>query len=165
MTRTFASFTALLLAACFIIGCGGDPRPAGMPRLYPVSIVVIQDGAPLTNATVQLIPEDEANSRWGPMGMTNASGVAAMRTNARYDGAPLGTYKVVVSKTEMEPHPNPDWANLSQDDPEYWRNARIAESLRPVHFVGEQYGSVVDTPLRVEITARERIYEVEVGKR
>jgi len=147
MTRTFTSSTALLFAAVFITGCWGEPRPDGMPRLYPVSIIVTQEGVPLEEASVTLIPEDPANARWGPMGMTDGSGVAVMRTDGKYAGAPLGTYKVVVSKMEIiDPPPG------------------TPGESRAVHHVPQQYGSIADTPLRIEITAAGRTYPVEVPK-
>jgi len=112
-----------------------------------------------------MIAEDEANARWGPMGTTDASGVAMMRTNARYNGAPLGAYKVIVSKLEDTPHPHPEWAGLPESDPNHWRYVEIAQRLVPVEVVAPQYTSITDTPLRVEITAQGRTYEVAIGPR
>jgi hypothetical protein len=94
MNRTF---TTLLLAVLFVSGCG-EPRPAGMPKLYPASIIVTFEGEPFDGATVQLMPEDAAIARWGPIGQTNSSGVAVLRTDGKYNGAPLGNYKILVSK-------------------------------------------------------------------
>ena len=145
MTRTFTSFAALLLAVSFIVGCGGEPRPAGMPRLYSASIVVTQGGEPLEGASVTLTPEDPENARWGPMGTTDGSGVAVLRTDGKYAGAPLGAYKVVVSKLQIiDPPPG------------------TPGESRGVNHVPSQYASIADTPLRVEITAKGRTYPVEV---
>jgi len=143
-------------------GCG-ERLPAGMPRLYPASITVTQEGTPLAGALVQLIPEDPANAAWGPGGTTNQSGVVVLRTNGAYLGAPLGTYKVTVSKTEMEPHPNPELRGGSEED--LRRSLAILRTLRTYSYVEPQYGSIRYTPLRIEITARERNYTIDAGRK
>ena len=143
MIRTLASFTMLLIALFIIVGCGGEQRPDGMPRLYPAAITVMQGGSPLAEASVVLFPEDSANERWAPMGTTDASGVAVLRVDGRYEGAPLGTYKVTVSKLEIIDGPG---------------------ESRAVQHVPSQYGSLEDSPLRVEIIAGERNYTLEVSR-
>ena len=151
----------LLLAVLFALGCG-DPRPAGMPKLYPASMVVTLEGQPLEGAMILLHPEDAANAPWGPAGQTDSSGIAELRTNARYDGAPLGEYKVVVTKIVMPPHPHPEWENLPEGDPNRRKYIAIQDTLRPIEIVDPKYGMVSDTPLRVEITAKGKTYPVEV---
>ena len=147
MNRTFTSFITLLLAAFVVVGCGGEPRPDGLPKLYPASVMITQEGVPLADASVMLIPEDPSNARWGPMGMTDDTGVAVMRVDGKYAGAPLGTYRVVVEKREIiDPPPG------------------TAGESRMVQHVPAQYGSIADTPLRIEIIASERTYTVEVRK-
>ena len=165
MNRKFVSLIPWLLVAFLMTGCHRDPRPAGMPKLYPASITVTQEGTPLGGAMVQLIPEDSANSRWGPSGLSDASGIVVLRTNGRYPGAPLGTYKVVVSKQEFEPHPHPEWANLPEDDPNHWKYVQIVENLKAYEVVDRKCGSIADTPLRIEVTAKEKTYSVDVGKK
>ena len=165
MSRTSTSFITLLLAASFIIGCGGTPRPDGMPRLYPASITVIQEGTPLEGAMVRLVAVDASLARWEPSGITDASGVAAMRIDGRFDGAPLGNYKVLVSKREQEPHPHPELASLPPGDPNAQRYIDAARNLKTYTYVEPQYDSVENTPLRVEITASQRSYTVDAGKK
>ena len=165
MNRTFASLITLLLMAFLMTGCWGEPRPAGMPKLYPASIVVTQEGTPLEGASVQLFPEDSANSQWGPGGMTDASGVAELRTNGKYPGAPLGSYKVVVTKHGFEPHPHPEWADLPESDPNRWKYLQIQEGLKAFELVETKYSLLKETPLRVEITAKEKTYPVDAGSK
>jgi len=164
MKHTLFSFITLALVACFIAGCGGDKRPDGMPKLYPASIGITQEGEPLAGATVQLIPGDGVDSRWGPMGMTDAAGVVVLKTNARYNGAPLGTYRVTVSKVELEPHPHPEWSSLPDGDPNFQKYQKILETLKPIDYVGQKYGSVTDSPLKVEITAGGKTYPLDLEK-
>jgi hypothetical protein len=150
-----------LLVVCTFSGCSKEPRPAGMPRLYPVSLKIVQEGETLEGAMVQLIPEDSANSSWGPGGTTDASGIAVLQTNGKYKGAPLGKYKVTVSKKEKEPHPNPELAG----GPEFRQYLAVLKTLKTYSFVEPQYGSIKDTPLRVEITANEKTYTIDAGKK
>ena len=164
MKRPFASFIILSLVALLLTGCGGEPRPAGMPKLYPVSITVLQEGTPLAGATVTLVSETPELARWGPMGVTDANGVAIMRTNGRYEGAPLGTFKIVVSKMEREPHPNPEWANLPREDPNSQKYDAIELRLKAFNYIEPQYSSIADTPLVIEITAKLKTYMVDAGK-
>ena len=165
MNRTLASLIVLLSMVFLMTGCWGEPRPAGMPKLYPASIVVTQEGTPLEGASVLLFPEDSANSQWGPGGTTDASGVAVLRTNGKYPGAPLGSYKVAVSKIDFEEHPHPEWANLPEDDPNHWKYIQIQENLKPFSAVDSKCGSVADTPLRVEITASGKSYPIDAGSK
>ena len=134
-----------------------------MPRLYPASITVTQEGVPLEEAMVQLIPEDQANARWGPAGTTDASGVAVLQTNGKYKGAPLGKYKVIVSKMWTEPHPKPELSGAKSRE-ELGEYLAIARTLKTYNMVEPQYGSINDTPLNLEITAKGKTYPVDAGK-
>ena len=167
MNRTLMLSIVLLLVVFFLSGCGGQARPDGLPKLYPVSITVIQEEAPLEGAMVQLVAKDEDSVllRWGPTGVTDASGVAVLRTDGKYDGAPLGTFKVVVSKNEREPHPNPEWVSLPYGDPNALRYDELERRRKTISYIEAQYSSIADTPLTVEITADTKTYSVDVGKR
>ena len=168
MSRTLFSFIAssiVLLPATFLMTGCGEKLPDGMPRLYPASITVTQEGEPLAGALVQLIPEDPVNSAWGPGGNTDASGVVVLQTNGRYRGAPLGKYRVTVTKMETDPHPNPEWMNAPSDSPEFRQNMEISRRLRVYHLVDPQLRSTTDTPLRLEVTAGEKNYTIDVGEK
>lgn len=144
-------------------GCG-EKLPIGMPRLYPASVTIMQEGTPLAGAVVQLIPEDSANAQWGPGGMTDASGVAELRTNGPYKGAPLGTYKVVVSRSESDPHPHPELTAPGASREDLGKYMAIGMRLKVYTYVESKYGSVETTPLRVEITAKGKNYTIDAGK-
>lgn len=101
----------LLTGLCLaFVGCSGDDRPEGLPDLQPVKIKVVQDGTPLEGASVQLISEDASNT-WASGGSTDAMGVALIRTLGKYEGAPAGTYKVIVDKVTT------DGPAVAVDDP------------------------------------------------
>ena len=160
--------TLTLLIASFMVfhitGCGGPARPEGMPRLYPASITVVQEGIPLAGAMVQLVSDEPDLSRWGPSGITDTAGVAVLKTNGTYDGAPLGKFKAIVSKREREPHPNPEWANLPDGDPNFQKYMQAEAKRKTINYIEAKYGSIADTPLTVEITAGGKTYSVDVGK-
>ena len=164
MNRSLTSFIALLFAFVIMTGCG-EKLPSGMPKLFPASITVTQEGEPLDGAMVLLIPEDSALQEWGPGGLTNASGVAVMRTNGKCKGAPLGKYKVTVTKTEREPHPHPEWADLPMNDPNYRQFLRMAESLKAYNLVERDFGSRDRTPLQVEVASGQKSHSVDVGNK
>ena len=164
MNRTLISFITLSFAFFLTTGCGGPARPAGMPKLYPASITVIQDGEPLAGALVLLSSEDPELVRWGPTGITDEQGVVVLRTDGKYNGAPLGTFKVVVEKRDRDPHPHPEWASLPPENPNYRRYDIMEMARKNYDLVELHYGSIVDTPLTVEITAKRKNYTVDVGK-
>ena len=167
MKRIFVIF--LLSAVCFLpslfMGCGGERRPDGMPRLYPASIQIMQEGTPLDGATVTLVSEDAELGRWAPTGITDASGVAVMQTNGLYSGAPLGTFKVVVAKRLTEPHPNPELAAAPHGHPDAARYDRLNNERKTFNYVATQYSSIAETPLSVEIVSGQRTYSIDVGER
>jgi len=164
MTRTFFSLITLLLVVSFLIGCR-SATPEGMPRLYPVSIEITQEGNPLEEATVTLVSDDPELGRWVPTGITNASGVAVLQTNGLYSGAPLGTYKVVIAKRVTEPHPNPELAGAERGTPEEARYDQLNRERKTFTYVEPQYSSIADTPLTIEVVAGQRTYSVDAGKR
>ncbi|MGL6196129.1 MAG: hypothetical protein ACRC2T_15035 [Thermoguttaceae bacterium] len=92
-------FILILPAIALIVGCGGPARPSDLPKLYPVKITITQQGDPCEEATV-FLANDDANSKWVVTGVTDKSGVAVLKTNGTYDGAPAGSYKISVRKDE-----------------------------------------------------------------
>lgn len=103
----------LTLTLSVFSGCGGQKLPDGFPKVYQVTVNVVQDGKPLEGANVLFYAEDEANSRWGIGGCTDATGNAIMAVNGKYKGAPAGKYKVTVTKIVTESNqdkipPQPD---------------------------------------------------------
>ena len=92
------SFLGILLFSLFC-GCG-QPRPEGLPDLYPVTLKFTQEGAPCADAFVTLI--SESGVPWTVGGRTDAGGSVTLQTHGRYLGAPAGKYKITVTKTETE---------------------------------------------------------------
>ncbi len=91
----------LALCASFLTACKKDSRPDGLPDLYPISIKILQEGAPLEGASVTLVSGDAALMKWPTGGVTNAEGIAVMNTYG-FEGAPAGNFKVTVAKMVEE---------------------------------------------------------------
>jgi hypothetical protein len=90
---------SILLGLFSVIGCQQAQRPDGLPDLFPFQLVLTQDSQPLHGASVQLVSPEIP---FPVTGTTDANGVAFLVTYGQFSGVPLGTYKVVVIKTETE---------------------------------------------------------------
>jgi len=158
------TFIISLLAVCIFVGCGGPPRPAGMPPLFPCEITITQEGQPLENAFVQLVPED-GSSGWSIAGHTNANGVARILTHAQFPGAPEGTFKVLVSKTEhtlssLPPEP----ADVHSREWEQWYELAQNERLPKFAIVQPKYDDIRATPHSITITQGRNQATFDVGE-
>lgn len=122
----------LLLALLSFSGCSNEQKPADLPTLHPVELTVIQDGKPLEGATVLLMPTG-TSTRFSSSAVTDKSGVAAIKTDAKYPGAPEGKYKVCISKVVAPSAAHVD-NSLSYEE----QQSKIAESAK-------QTKSVVDS--------------------
>ena len=121
-----------------------------MPKLYPATITVMQDGQPLGGAEIVMINIDPSSS-WSAGGVTDKNGVVKLRTMGQYEGAPLGKYKVGVRKVEI---PDIELPPELPSDP-----AQLKEYYRLVKEIDDNTFLLVDekfslgkTQLEVEIT-------------
>jgi hypothetical protein len=148
---------AVACACVANVGCGGEKRPEGFPEVAECSIKILQEGAPLEGAKVNLVAQDPALMRWGCGGVTNADGVVELRTNG-YPGAPVGSFKVVVLKTET--------VGGAQTKEDYQRQMQ-GENLGPEEtfdLVDRQYADQTQTPLTLEVKAgKNETQEFDVG--
>ncbi|MDR3181828.1 MAG: hypothetical protein LBT89_02740 [Planctomycetaceae bacterium] len=101
MTKHYITLT--LLSLLLASGCG-EKLPDGMPKPYPVTIAIMQDGKPLEDASVTLMPKEALPNgyRWNAVGRTDSWGNAATRTQGKYHGAVPGEYQVMISKVVFE---------------------------------------------------------------
>jgi hypothetical protein len=161
-------FFPMIIFLFLFSGCGTSNLPKDLPRLYPCEITVIQDGKPLEDAIVTLEFMDssrpENGQLWFPMGATDSNGKAIVRSNAQYDGAPIGIYKILISKTKQGPSkygsPPP------QGTPQYdqWEEL-VANELRPwFGLVEEKFNHAEQTPYEIEIQKSKNKLTVDVGK-
>lgn len=148
---------ALAFACVSSFGCGGEKRPEGFPELYPISIKILQEGTPLEGASVNLIAQDARLARWPAGGNTNADGVVELRTYG-YEGAPAGTFKVLVMKTETIGE-----ANSAEEARELMQTGQSADFER-FDLVDARYRDQAQTPLTLEVKAgSNETQEFDVG--
>jgi hypothetical protein len=170
-------FVTLLTVALVLSvpGCGGKKLPPGMPDLYPATITITQENQPLGDAIVMLASADKS-VQWSAVARTNAQGVAILETGGQYKGVPAGTYKVTVTKQEIERPPDP-YADapdpkVDQDKYQEWymkNEAKIAAASRVqpkvTSVVDLVYDSVEKTPLTVTVEAKKKNdFTLDVGK-
>ncbi|MDR1385980.1 MAG: hypothetical protein LBJ67_19320 [Planctomycetaceae bacterium] len=147
--------------------CGKSNLPKDLPRLYPCEITVIQENKPLADAMVTLqltdLSRPENGQLWFPMGTTDHEGKAIIRTNAQYDGAPIGIYKVLVSKTKQGP--SKYGAPPQEGTPQYTKWEDLAShEIRPwFGLVEEKFSQAEQTPYEIEIPKGTNKRTVDVG--
>jgi hypothetical protein len=154
-------FSLLALTLC---GCGGDQRPPGFPKLYPVSIKVIQEGSPLADASVSLRISD-ASMTWSIGGRTDERGIAILSTHGRFRGAPEGKFKVTVEKiiNEGEAEMLAAMSGVDAADERAYAAARRGHQVNSFSYVNEEYNSFNTTPIEIEINRKSREIEIDAG--
>jgi hypothetical protein len=84
----------LSLIACLVVGCGSEKAKK---KVYPVTGVVTHQGKAVANAQVVFHKEgDDMEIGTRPNGRTKEDGSYSLNTYLPGDGAPAGTYKVVI---------------------------------------------------------------------
>ena len=157
-------FFALTLALCVLTGCQGKKRPDGLPELFPCVITIIQEGQPLDGALVQLIPES-GGTGWTVSGKTGTNGKANISTHADFAGAPAGTYKVLVSKTEMSPSQFTEPAqDAPQDEKTAYYNNISSEKRIKYTLVKPEFDDAKKTPLSITVAKGKNEATFDVGE-
>ena len=148
-----ASFVFVLVFS----GCSSEKRPPGFPKLYPVSLKVIQEGKPLSEAAVSLRKADNSMT-WSIGGRTDERGIAVLRTHGKFNGAPEGMFKVTVEKVINEGEAEMIQA-LDRED----QVAAKRIQVNSFSFVKDEYNSMEKTPIEIEITRKSKVIEVNAG--
>ena len=161
---TFRSFVCTsfvsLLATILLSGCGGPPRPADLPPLYPCTITVTQNGQPLSEAVVTLT-STAPSFKWAVFAQLDASGAGKVFTQGLYPGAPEGEYKVTVSKEVTVDE---------QTGPPVVRQGEFGEeTITPLiakvySLVEKDYTDVATTTLSITIAKKGNDQKFECGK-
>jgi hypothetical protein len=138
----------VLLASCTLgfslLGCSpGVEVPAGMPELYPVALTLTQSGSPLEGASVQLLAQDPAIATWQCGGYSDATGKVEIKTMGQHVGAPVGKYKVLVTKELIETSAGAD------------ASPGAASSSTTYALVDPKFQSAETTPATIDVTAGE----------
>jgi hypothetical protein len=156
MNQTWFAFVLLCTIPSLVVlsVCVGKKKPPGMPTLYSCEIKVIQDGAPLPGAVVNLVSAD-GSVKWVVGGGTKNDGIAKMFTHGDFPGAPAGQYKVTITKTVLEDAPTQEQLN----NPNY-----SGPMGTDYDYVDLQYKNRTSTPLTMEVTTGRNTKEFDVGK-
>jgi hypothetical protein len=161
MIYRFVVFSYFFLSVTLLFsGCGGERLPPGIPKLYPAVLTVIQDGAPLADADIIMI-NTNPDVNWPTGGVTDSNGALRLRTLGRYNGAPVGTYIVAVSKVEIPDITPPDETSTPAERREYNRLLREIED-NTFYLVDPKFG-LGATELEVEITPSNLRVTVDVS--
>ncbi|MGL4943067.1 MAG: carboxypeptidase regulatory-like domain-containing protein [Thermoguttaceae bacterium] len=132
-----------------IVGCA-EKVPSDVPQLYPTSLTITLDGSPIEGAVVSFTGENPGTLPVG--GSTNASGVVEMFTNGRYKGAPVGKYKVTISKRQAVEGPTSK-TPAPTDPAELDKYKRAVSNERKyVELVAPEFLDPGKTPLAIEVT-------------
>ncbi len=161
--RRIALATGAALTLASIVGCGGPKKPADLPELFPCSITIIQDGQPLEGASVQL-NDPSSSSRFVVGGTTDEKGVAVIRTDGQYPGAPVGKYKVLVSKIYVPELPS----EAPPEDPEARKeyDKKVQEmNAQQADTVDLKFKRPTQTPAEIEVTTAGAELTVDVGEK
>ncbi|MDR2757447.1 MAG: carboxypeptidase-like regulatory domain-containing protein [Planctomycetaceae bacterium] len=151
-------FVLIIFVSLFLFGCSGEHLPPNLPKLYSVTLTIVQDGKPFNGASVVIVNENYASSPWAAGGVTNEQGQVKLRTEGKYSGAPAGKYKVTVTKVET-----PD-IELTEDSssPEYNKKVKEIQD-NTFYLVEDKFTKLDTTPLRIEITPSEKNFELDVS--
>lgn len=96
-----------------LLGCSqGPPLPDDLPPLTSCKVDVVYNGAPVSDATVTLIPAD---GKWVGVGLTDQQGHSVIKTQGRYPGVPAGSYAVTVTKYDEQAEPPPTASTPEED--------------------------------------------------
>ena len=143
---------ALVACICIVsVGCaGGAKKPADLPKLNPTTIkIVYDDGTPVDNAQVALRLAKSTGGRvWNLTGVSDATGSLTLKTDGQWDGAPVGSYQVMVTKEVGETAPTDD--------------ASVPSVKR---YVAKKYNDPNASGLTVEIVEGSNTFELKVGEK
>jgi len=109
-----------------------------LPPFYQTTFTVLQEGKPLADATVTLIPVDAVNIHWPAGGTTDNKGVLNVKTS-EFAGVRAGMFKIVVVKT-------------------------VTEETKTYNLVEKVYSHKNITPLTVAIMPGKNEITIDVGK-
>ena len=152
----------------FCAGCGGVQRPDGFPKLYPLAVVVQNNGQPIDEVRFQLISGD-ASVPWGVGGRTNSSGEgAALTFQGTYskNGCPEGTFTVILRRTLLTglELSEEEYLKLSVTEQDAY-SARIEEARRKQpKIIPDAFASAATNPVIIEVTKDTRSVVFELSQ-
>ena len=97
MFRLISAVAVCLVAMAILTGCPGSSDY--QVERVPATATINYQGSPVGGATVTFSPEGESGK--AAYGETDANGKVTLSTFGGEDGAVPGSYKVIVTKTEV----------------------------------------------------------------
>ena len=158
-TRFFIFNIILMVFGLSIFGCSRGV-PKDFPALHPCVITVTQDGTPLAEASVLLKPIQ--GNALSASGVTDKNGIAVMKVQATFDGAPEGKYKVMIVKQTREKNPEVKAEELQEFAPD--STALREKEYIITDFVDPKFGNATQTPLEIQIQSGKNESTFEVTK-
>ena len=147
--------TLILAAALAVAGCTRTPPP-----ITPVEGVVLLDGKPLAKAHVEFVPDlKNCGAELISMGTTDEEGKFQLTCTLKSQpGAVVAKHRVIVFEEPVS-------ADMRGMDAE--SQAKLAAYMHSLRNrpIPEEYGSVVKTPIMVEVTKDQRTYEIKLVRR
>lgn len=134
---SFCIVVGSLLAG--LSGCGGSAAEKPLPTTVPVTGTVTLKGKPVVSATVTFVPQGETKGV-ECVGFTDDSGKYQLKQIRGNEGAPPGSYKVVINQFVKG-----DGSPIKIDGSEAPANLGAVESL-PV-----KYSSFLDSKLTAQV--------------
>ena len=139
----------LLLICCSIsTGCNQARRPNNLPKLYPCSITITQDGQPASDVLVSLYDQ---SGQWAISGKTGEDGIAQIKTHGQFSGAPSGEYVVLLDKSETE------------GGRDFAATGGSSDEIRVYSYVDPQYRMQETSPLKISVTGKSTNETFEIG--
>jgi len=148
------------------IGCGGPLKPDGLPKVYPVTLQLEQEGKPLAGADVIL--RSEEIGVWSCGGTSDESGAVVVRTHGRFAGAPLGKHKVIVMKTKpsemlVDVSVAKSLAEIREMEQTAAQEQKGPNFGTMVYLVERKFSREGTTPLEIEVTTGKNNFKLDVG--
>jgi hypothetical protein len=157
MKPYLAELIGLFFFILFSLGlCGcGESKPDGLPELQPVTLTFTLDGQPCGGASVHLIPQNQ--SQWAVGGVTDSAGTVVLKTHGKFSGAPVGKYKMIVSKLEQEDVVIEPTKELGMES---------SQKIAMYHLIDPMYSNPEKTSLEIEVTQGKKISKsFDLGKK
>ncbi|MDR2441007.1 MAG: hypothetical protein LBE12_16730 [Planctomycetaceae bacterium] len=151
MTTIRLSFI-IFLSIGMTLACNRVQKPNGLPKLFPCTIVITQNGVPVQGILISLV-DPTVTEHWAVSGLTNISGTATIRTHGNFVGAPSGVYKVILSKTEK----------TGEDDT---TSGTLPSQLVPLQIyslIDTKYNDEATTPLKITVENKKVTETFEIG--
>lgn len=99
MSKYAVSLLVLLSSLCLVAACKKSDYPEGFPKIHPIQLKVVEDGAPVEGAEVVVRYSDHNLAKWRTSAFSNADGEVKLMTRG-FEGAPEGEGVLLVEKRD-----------------------------------------------------------------